>query len=150
LVGDVDAADGYVGVAQIAGEEFAVAWREGVSGCTLMTRRPDCVCKRPSQRTVRDVKIFACNLAICERAVVDRTKAAICLWLVLALDVDALEAFLCKPSVRTSGAATPVSIVIFPALRPTSTYSNIMNTSSPPKLTFAAHSSSTPRSRRSW
>jgi len=108
------------------------------------------VLRRLHRHTIRDVKIFACNLAICERAIVDRTKAAICLWLVFALDVDALEAFLCKPGVRTSGAATLVSLVISPPVKPSLAYSKIMNTSSPPKLTFAAHSSSTPRSRRSW
>jgi len=44
LVGDVDAADGYVGVAQVAGQEFAVAWREGFSGRTSMARRSEEVC----------------------------------------------------------------------------------------------------------
>ena len=42
MVGDVDAADGYVGVAQIAGEEFTVTWREVVSGCALIGRKRDC------------------------------------------------------------------------------------------------------------
>ena len=44
LVGDVDAADGYVGVAQVAGQEFAVAWRERFSGRTSMARRSEEVC----------------------------------------------------------------------------------------------------------
>jgi len=44
LVGDVDAADGYVGVAEGAGQEFAVAWREVVSRCASMGRRSEEVC----------------------------------------------------------------------------------------------------------
>jgi len=69
------------------------------------------VLRRLHRHTIRDIEVLSGNLAICERAVVDRTKHAICLWLVLALDIDALESFLCKPGIRTSGAATLVSLV---------------------------------------